>query len=172
MSCGVMSDSVLVTPGLRCEPSLRANAERPAAVRPPFGSFSRVLAGPVAAAFLGAFFLEAFLAIFLAARLRPVFFAGRFFAAFFFEAFDAMRMLSTRLGYGRPARRARAFAVDFREADKCLDFLPARLRGLGRFQGARGVVAMQAQRLNRARVSDRRSVHSRRPRDGREQHSV
>src|SRR3954462_45854 len=155
MSCGVMSDSVLVTPGLRCEPSLRANAERPAAVRPPFGSFSRVLAGPVAAAFLGAFFLEAFLAIFWAARLRPVFFAGRFFAAFFFEAFDAMRMLSTRLGYGRPARRARAFAVDFCADVKCLDFFPARLRGFARFQGARGALAIRTQRRNPARVSRR-----------------
>jgi hypothetical protein len=76
----------------------------------------------VAAAFLGAFFLEAFfavlLAVFFAARLPAVFFAGRFFAAFFFEAFDAMRMLSTRLGYGRPARRARAFAADFCADDR------------------------------------------------------
>ena len=56
-------------------------------------------------------------------------------------------MLSTRLGYERPARRARAFAADFGGDLKCLDFLPARLRGLGRFQGARAVLAMQTQRL-------------------------
>src|SRR3954451_21400001 len=116
MSCGVIFDSGLVTPGLRCEPSRRANADRPAAVSPPFGSFSWA----PAAAFFEAFFLEAFFAVFLA-----VFFAGRFFAVFFFEDFDAMRMLSTRLGYGRPARRARAFAVDFCAGVRCLDDFPA-----------------------------------------------
>src|SRR5262245_53584264 len=143
MSCGVMSDSFFVTPGLRCEPSLRANASRPAAVRPPFGSFSPALAGRMRADFFDAF-LDAFFVVFLAAaRLRPVFFAVRFFVAFFFEALDAMRMLSTRLGYERPARRARAFAADFCADVKCLDFFPARLLGLGRFQGARAALAMQ-----------------------------
>ena len=41
MSCGVISDSFFITPGLRCAPSLSAKALRPAAVNPPFGSFSR-----------------------------------------------------------------------------------------------------------------------------------
>ncbi|WP_426527453.1 hypothetical protein [Bradyrhizobium sp. McL0615] len=112
-----------------------------------------------------AFILETFFVVRLAARLRPVLVAGLFFAVFFFDAFDAMRMLSTRLGYGRPARRARAFAVDFCADVKCLDFFPARLRGFGRFQGARDALAMQGQRLSPTRVSlgsfssRRRSLH-------------
>src|ERR1700754_1048398 len=97
MSCGVISDCFLVTPGLRWAPSRFANARRPAAVRPPFGSFSRGLADFAVA------FRETFFGDFLSAtRLRPARFAVRFLADFFFVAFfvdlAAMCMLSTRLG--------------------------------------------------------------------------
>src|SRR5690242_17540602 len=102
MSCGVISLSFRVTPGLRCAPCLRAKARRPAAVKPPLGSFSRPLAARLPADFFEDF-LPAFFVVFFAARLRAVFFVALFFAVFFlavffFEAFDAMRILSTRLG--------------------------------------------------------------------------
>lgn len=54
----------------------------------------------------------------------------RFFRLFFER--DAA-MLSTRLGYGRPAFLARAFAADFFFGLSRFDVLPA---GCGRFQGA------------------------------------
>ena len=38
---------------------------------------------------------------------------------------------------------ARAFAADFCAGLRCCNALPARLRGLSRFQGARGVLAMR-----------------------------
>ena len=120
-----------------------------------FGSFPGALAGC-----LRADFLEVFLATLLAAAgLRPLFLAVRFFAVFLAEPFDAMRILSTRLGYGRPARRARAFAADFCADVKCLDFFPARLRGFERFQGAPAVLAMQTQRLKRREFPFFRSAH-------------
>src|SRR3954468_20791773 len=137
-----MSDAFFITPGLRRAPSFLAKARRPAAVSPPFGSFSRALAARLRADFFTPFLL--------AARLRVAFLAERFLAEPFladvFFDFAAMRMLSTRLGYGRPARRARAFAADFFAGERWMDFLPARLRGFGRFQGARGDLAMRAQR--------------------------
>ena len=138
--------------------------------------FLAALAGRAAAASLRAFFSEAFFAVFLAvffaARLPAVFLAGLFWAASFSDAFDAMRMLSTRLGYGRPARRARAFAVDFCADVRCLDFFPARLRGFERFQGARAALAMQTQRLNRREFPFFASARTRRSRHCRTQHRV
>jgi len=90
MSCGVISDALLVTPGLRCAPSFLAKALRPAAVKPPFGSFSRDLAERLR----GDFF-----AVFLrATRLRPMRFFADFFVVDFLPFFADMRMLSTRLG--------------------------------------------------------------------------
>jgi hypothetical protein len=64
-----------------------AKALRPAAVRPPSGSFSRAFDGRLRADFFAA-----------PDRRADVFarFAVRFLVVFF--AFDAMRMLSTRLG--------------------------------------------------------------------------
>src|ERR1700743_2787227 len=115
MSCGVISDAFLVTPGLRCAPCLRAKALRPAAVKPPCGSFSRG-------------FFEALRGRFRAVVFAPAFLFGdfreRFFAVFVF--FDAMRMLSTRLGEWRPARRARARAADFSLGVRCVEALPVR----------------------------------------------
>jgi len=135
MSAGDMSETFLVTPGFKCEPSFRAKALRPAAVRPPAGSFSRDFAD---------FLREDFFTVFLSAeRLTVARFVGAFFPDLFFAVFfDAICMLSTRLGYGRPARRARAFAAVFLAGDRWLDALPARLRGFGRFHGARCFFSM------------------------------
>ncbi len=71
-----------------------------------------------------------------AARLRPVRLRDVLRDVFFFET---TRMLSTRLGYARPARRARAFAADFSLGLSFFAASPARLRGLSRFHGARFV---------------------------------
>ena len=96
MSCRVISDEDFVTPGFRCEPSLRANAARPAAVRPPFGSFSRAAPG----LFLAAFFFKDFFAVFLAERLRAAFLAGLFLAVLAFTVVFGLVAASTFL---RPA---------------------------------------------------------------------
>ena len=91
---------------------------------------------------------------FVAARfVAGRFVAGRFVAGFvpaafcFFAAF----MLSTRLGYGLPARRARARAavLDFAVSFVCVRF------GFLRFQG--GVVAMRCPVALRAPRSPARS---------------
>ncbi|MFC0241553.1 hypothetical protein [Rhodopseudomonas telluris] len=50
--------------------------------------------------------------------------------------FDATAMLSTRFGYGRPARLARALAAAFLAGDRCFEALPVRLRGFARDHGA------------------------------------
>ena len=51
------------------------------------------------------------------------------------------------VGVRTPGPTRTRFCCDFCGDLKCSDFLPARLRGLERFQGARAVLAMQTQRL-------------------------
>jgi len=63
-----------------------------------------------------------------------------YLAVDFFAA--AIRMLSTRFGWRRPALRACAFAVDFCPDERCFDVLPRVLRGFCRFQGGRDDFAM------------------------------
>jgi hypothetical protein len=68
----------------------------------------------------------------------------RFLAIFFllpdFFFLLATRMLSTRLGYCRPAFLADRLAEAFCEAESFFDFLPAFLRGFDFFQGGRGAM--------------------------------
>jgi hypothetical protein len=77
--------------------------------------------------------IAVYLADFILGLFFVVVFLVDFFAVlFFFAAF----MLSTRLGYLRPAFLAAFFALAFLAGDSFLDFLPAFFLGFGLSQGA------------------------------------